>query len=133
MIESLVYEYNSLSKIHFIKRARLRNAIYLEVVRECSSYEDFTRKCPIPYTTYDAIGLCMSEGKTVSIEQQNWYMSEKQRLTALEVQRRNESAMRRMESYQHSSYSEPDRISSVPSTEMYHIYGPDGIKTIMKF
>ena len=39
----------------------------------------------------------MSEGKTVSLEQQNWYMAEQQRRAAKEIKntiRRNENTMR---------------------------------------
>lgn len=79
MISSLVCEYNNLSKIHFIKRAKLRNKIYEEVLKECSSYKEFSEKCPIPFDEFELIGLCMSKGKTVPTEQQNWYMSEKQK------------------------------------------------------
>lgn len=35
-------EYNNLSKIHFIKRAKLRKEIYNEVLNECSSYQEFS-------------------------------------------------------------------------------------------
>ena len=95
MISTLVSEYNNLSKIHFIKRAKLRGQIYNEVLKECSSYQDFSERCPISFNKFEIIGLCMSEGKTVSLEQQNWYMAEQQRRTQLEIQRRNEYAMER--------------------------------------
>lgn len=94
MINTLVSEYNNLSKIHFIKRAKLREQIYDEVLKECSSYQEFSKRCPISFDKFEIIGLCMSEGKTVPPEQQNWYMAENQRRTQLEVQRRNEYAMK---------------------------------------
>ena len=55
------------------------------------------KKCPIPFDKFLIIGLCMSEGKTVSLEQQNWYMAEQQRRAAKEIKntiRRNENTMR---------------------------------------
>lgn len=63
-MEEKVREYNNLSKIHFIKRAKLRKEIYNEVLNECSSYQDFSEKCPISFDKFEMIGRCMSEGKT---------------------------------------------------------------------
>lgn len=94
-MEEKVREYNNLSKIHFIKRAKLRKEIYSEALKECSSYQEFSERCPISFDKFEIIGLCMSEGKTVSPEQQNWYMAENQRRTLLEIQRRNEAAMQK--------------------------------------
>ena len=97
MTNVLVSEYNNLSRFHFIKRAKLRKQIYNEILKECSSYQEFSKKCPIPFDKFLIIGLCMSEGKTVSLEQQNWYMAEQQRRAAKEIKntiRRNENTMR---------------------------------------
>ena len=85
MTNTLVSEYNNLSRFHFIKRAKLREQIYNEVLKECSSYQEFSKKCPIPFDKFLIIGICMSEGKTVSLEQQNWYMAEQQRRAAKEI------------------------------------------------
>lgn len=113
MINTLVSEYNNLSKIHFIKRAKLRKEIYNEVLKECSSYQEFSEKCPISFDKFLIIGLCMSEGKTVSPEQQNWFMSENQRRTQLEVQQRNEDAIGQ-------------------DSGIKHVVGPNGLTTIMQ-
>ena len=94
MTNTLVSEYNNLSRFHFIKRAKLREQIYNEVLKECSSYQEFSKKCPIPFDKFLIIGICMSEGKTVSLEQQNWYMAEQQR-RAIEQQRRAIEQQRR--------------------------------------
>ena len=101
MTNVLVSEYNNLSRFHFIKRAKLRKQIYNEILKECSSYQEFSKKCPIPFDKFEMIGRCMSEGKTVSLEQQNWYMAEQQRRAAKEIKntiedfsRRNENTMR---------------------------------------
>ena len=127
-MEEKVMEYNNLSKIHFIKRAKLRKEIYNEVLNECSSYQEFSEKCPIPFDKFEMIGHCMSEGKTVSLEQQNWYMAENQRRTQLEIQRRNEAAMRepakRVESKSSTSFGSDSGIK--------HVVGPNGLTTIMQ-
>ena len=126
-MEEKVKEYNSLSKIHFIKRAKLRKEIYREVLKECSSYQEFSERCPISFDKFKIIGLCMSEGKTVSPEQQNWYMAENQRRTQLEIQRRNEAAMRknqRRESRSSTSFGLDSGIKNV--------VGPNGLTTIMQ-
>lgn len=125
-MEEKVKKYNSLSKIHFIKRAKLRKEIYNEVLKECSSYHEFSEKCPIPFDKFEMIGRCMSEGKTVSPEQQNWYMAENQRRTQLEIQRRNEAAMQyqRRESRPSTSFSSDSGIK--------HVVGPNGLATIMQ-
>lgn len=92
MINTLISEYNNLSKIHFIKRAKLREQIYDEVLKECSSYQEFSKRCPISFDKFKIIGICMSKDKTVSPEQQNWYIAENQRRT--EDQRRYEIAIK---------------------------------------
>lgn len=126
-MEEKVREYNNLSKIHFIKRAKLRKEIYNEVLKECSSYQEFSEKCPIPFDKFEMIGRCMSEGKTVSPEQQNWYMAENQRRTQLEIQRRNEAAMRE---YQQRESRQSTSVGSDSSIK--HIVGPSGLTTIMQ-
>ena len=127
MINTLVSEYNNLSKIHFIKRAKLRKEIYNEVLKECSSYQEFSEKCPIPFDKFLIIGICMSEGKTVSPEQQNWYMAESQRRTQLEIQRRNE-ATRRRDNHRSSCVN----TSSSQDSGIKHVVGPNGLTTIMQ-
>ena len=97
MANILVSEYNNLSRFHFIKRAKLRKQIYNEILKECSSYQEFSKKCPIPFDKFLIIGLCMSEGKTVSLEQQNWYMAEQQRRAAEEIKNTIENFSRRNE------------------------------------
>ena len=97
MTNTLVSEYNNLSRFHFIKRAKLRKQIYNEILKECSSYQEFSKKCPIPFDKFLIIGLCMSEGKTVSLEQQNWYMAEQQRRAAKEIKNTIEDFNRRSE------------------------------------
>ena len=97
MTNTLVSEYNNLSRFHFIKRAKLREQIYNEILKECSSYQEFSKKCPIPFDKFLIIGLCMSEGKTVSLEQQNWYMAEQQRRAAEQQRRAIENFNRRNE------------------------------------
>ena len=97
MTDVLVSEYNNLSRFHFIKRAKLREQIYNEILKECSSYQEFSKKCPIPFDKFLIIGLCMSEGKTVPLEQQNWYMAEQQRRAAKEIENTIENFSRRNE------------------------------------
>ena len=136
MISTLVSEYNNLSKIHFIKRAKLREQIYNEILKGCSSYQEFSERCPIPFDKFEMIGLCMSEGKTVSSEQQNWYMVENQRREAermIECQRRATATM--MACQQRSEYS---ISNSRPSTSfdfgsgIKNVIGPNGLTTIMQ-
>ena len=73
------------------------------------------------------IGRCMSEGKTVSPEQQNWYIAEDQRRTQLEIQRRNEAAMRKYQRRESSSST-----SFCSDSDIKHVVGPNGLTTIMQ-
>ena len=130
MINILVSEYNNLSKIHFLKRVKLRKQIYNEVLKECSSYQEFSESCPIPFDKFKIIGLCMSEGKTVSPEQQNWYMAEVQRRTQLEVQQRNKEVMESCQ--QRTGTWQSPSTSFGQNFNVKHVVGPNGLTSIMQ-
>ena len=57
----------------------------LKIIYTMRIRKGFSKKCPIPFDKFLIIGLCMSEGKTVPLEQQNWYMAEQQRRAAEEI------------------------------------------------